>query len=364
MDRMPAKVLCIVFKYLGDVAVALPAVRALKHHWPHASIQLLVADEAAPLVKTLPWVDRVWPLPRTRGKARLLDSWPMIRALREENFDLSLDFVGNDRGALLSLAVGAQRRLGLNAPRGFRGRALCYHERIAQAPTDWHETRRHLYFLRSLGVPMDAPVELELKASPEQAAAAAELLPRGALIGHITTSKPLKEWPLNHWAYLARRAAEVGLPIYFSAGPSSREQSLLRQLKDIAPEIPHLPQVARLDLYLAVLARARVLISGDTGPMHFAAGLGVPTLSLFGPSRAEIWAPLGPTARHLTAPGCTCSAEGTRCSRASSCFEALPPELVWTELQALLATPKETPPLMTPSPASPAAPPLHANAGL
>ena len=337
MEQAPGKVLCIVFKFLGDVAVALPAVHALKERWPRTGLHLLVADDAAPLARNLPWIDRVWPLPRTRGKARLLDSWPMIRELRAENFDLSLDFIGNDRGALLSLAVGATHRYGVSAPRGFHGRRLCYHTLVPEAPFDWHETRRHLHFLRSFGVNFDHPARLELKAPAAQADAAAQLLPPDAIIGHITTSKALKEWPLTHWLALARHARASGRTFVFAAGPSARERALLATLKAEAPEIPQLPPLSSLDLYLAVLARAALLVSGDTGPMHFAAGLGTPTLSLFGPSRVDLWAPVGPHARCLSAPGCTCNPEWTRCAQATSCFERLTPDAVWAAAEALLA---------------------------
>src|SRR5450432_1082035 len=110
-ERSP-KILAIVFKFLGDVVVSIPALRALKQAQPRGELHVLVAEEAFPLVKTLPWIDRVWALPRTRGKARLRDTWPVICALRREKFDLSLDFVGNDRGAFLTLAAGARLKVG------------------------------------------------------------------------------------------------------------------------------------------------------------------------------------------------------------------------------------------------------------
>ena len=58
------------------------------------------------------------------------------------------------------------------------------------------------------------------------------------------------------------------------------------ELKKLAPAAPVLPPVPELALFLALLKRAGVFISGDTGPLHFAAGLGVPTIALFGPSFA------------------------------------------------------------------------------
>ena len=101
------KILAIKFKYLGDVAVAVPALRALRTARPDAEIHFLVPEETFSVVENLSWLDKVWPFPRMRGKLRLFEAWPLIRTLRKERFDQSIDFVGNDRGAWISKIVGA-----------------------------------------------------------------------------------------------------------------------------------------------------------------------------------------------------------------------------------------------------------------
>ncbi|PTY05868.1 hypothetical protein DB347_16130 [Opitutaceae bacterium EW11] len=343
---MRPKILCIVFKFLGDVVVAIPALRALRQHKPDAEIHVLVAEDALPLVKTLPWIDRAWAFPRTRGKARLRDSLPVIRALRRERFDLSVDFVGNDRGSLLSLGVGARHRLGLRAPGGFFGRRWLYHDAIPEAPLEWHESRRHIHLLRSLGVNQDSSLDLELHPDPCFAAEAARILPDSAIVAHVSTSKPLKEWPLEHWAELVRSAQQDGFRIVLAAGPHAREREHLAELSRLRPDAPLLPPIADLGLYLAVLARAQLLVSGDTGPMHFAAGLGIPTLSLFGPSRIQQWAPIAPHARWLRASGCLCSPDQEACTAASPCLRSLTPDRVWQEIRTML-TPRGPAPVLT-----------------
>jgi len=336
MPERPFKILAIVFKFLGDVVVSIPALRALKEARPEVELHVLVAEEAHPLVKTLPWIDRAWALPRTRGRARLRDTWPMIRALRAEKFDLSIDLIGNDRGAFLTLAVGAREKLGLHAPKGFFGRRYFYHEALPEAPGDWHETKRHLHFLRKLGVAAEAPLALELHADPALQDDAAKILPRPTIIAHVSTSKPLKEWPQAHWSELAKLARADGHEIVFASGPAARERDSLRTLGEISPEIPQLPPIKDLGLYLAVLARASLLVSGDTGPMHFAAALGTPTLSLFGPSLIHQWAPQAPLARWLQAPSCTCSAHQESCTATTHCLNRLSPAQVWSEAKSLL----------------------------
>lgn len=71
-----------------------------------------------------------------------------------------------------------------------------------------------------------------------------------------------------------------------------------------------------------------MFISGDTGPLHFAAGLGVPTIGLFGLSPAGKWAPQGSQHRLLQADNCTCGGDTSVCLSASPCMVAISPEAV------------------------------------
>src|ERR1700719_3946352 len=136
------KILAIQFKYFGDAVMMIPALRAIREHFPQSEIHLLVPAEIAPLFQHLPWLNRVWPMPRERGSASLGKTWPIIRALRRERFDRSVDFAGNDRGAILSFLVGARQRLGLIVPGGFLGRRFCYNQYVQPAPRTQHESLR------------------------------------------------------------------------------------------------------------------------------------------------------------------------------------------------------------------------------
>jgi heptosyltransferase-3 len=333
------KNLCILFKYLGDVAVAVPAMRALKESRQTEELHILVPEDAVPIVRHLPWVTRVWGLPRTRGRAQLGGSLPLIAALRKQRFALSVDFVGNDRGALLSLMIGARERVGLINELGFLGRRRCYNRPVLEETipsVDVHESQRHLSLLEDFGVNPSASCALELHADAALSHEAARLLEAGAVVAHISTSQPKKEWPVAFWHELYHRACNAGVRIVFASGPSVREQELLGALLELEPAVPILGKVASLDLYLAVLARARVFISGDTGPLHFAAGLGVPTLSLFAATDANRWAPRGERHRCLTGAGCYCSGHAHVCSNSEPCIRTVKADAVWAELKQLL----------------------------
>jgi ADP-heptose:LPS heptosyltransferase len=331
------KILAIQFKYFGDAVLMTPALRAIRERFPDCALHLLVPAEVAPLVEHLPWLTKLWPMPRNRGHASLKQSWPVLRALRAERFDRSVDFSGNDRSAIMSLLCGARERLGPFHPGGFLGRHFCYTRRVPVTPLDRHETLRSLHVLSGWGIDSTRSLETEIHTDPALDPAAGQILKERKIIGHIASSQPKKEWPLACWARLHQMTAAAGLKLVFSTGIGAREESLLAEFKRLAPGAPVLPPVPNLALYLAVLKRAGAFVSGDTGPLHFAAGVGVPTLALFGATSHTLWAPIGPRHRLLTGSPCSCSGHVDVCQSANPCMAAITPEQVLEQLTAISA---------------------------
>jgi heptosyltransferase-3 len=341
VSARPEKILAIQFKYLGDAVLLTPALRALHKQFLGAELHLLVPEEAAPIFQHLPWLNRVWPMPRRRGSASLGKTWPVIRALRRERFERSVDFAGNDRGAILSFLIGARQRLGWAQRGGFFGRRFCYNQRVALEASEQHESARMMRLLSAWGV-APGPLEPEIKSDPALEAAAAKLLPGRGVLCHIASSQPNRQWPVRRWADFFQLAAAAGLPIAFTTAAGVRERALTDELKKIAPGAPVLPAVPELALFLAVLKRAEAFISGDTGPLHFAAGLGVPTIALFGPSSPVRWAPAGGRHRILTGSSCSCGAGASVCQTANFCLAAITPEQVLDSLQSILKSARQS----------------------
>ena len=344
MSARPEKILAIQFKYLGDAVLLTPALRALRKQFPAAELHLLVPEEITPILQHLPWLNRVWPMPRRRGSASLGQTWPVIRALRHERFDRSVDFAGNDRGAILSFLIGARQRLGWLQRGGFLGRRFCYNQRVVLGTSEQHESARMMRLLSAWDV-APGPLEPEIRSDPALDAAAAKLLPNRAVICHLASSQPNRQWPVRRWADFFQLAAAARLPIAFTTAAGARERALTDELKKIAPAATILPAVPELALFLAVLKRAEVFISGDTGPLHFAAGLGVPTISLFGPSSPARWAPVGGRHRVLTGSPCPCGAGASVCQTADFCLAAITPGQVLDSLQTVLQSTRQSPAL-------------------
>lgn len=334
------KILALQFKYLGDAVFLTPALRALKEFNPAGELHVLVPAEIAPLLKNLPWITKVWPLPRTRGQARLREAWPIIRALRREKFDRAVDFGGNDRGAILSYLSGAKIRL---APDHHRLLAkICYTQKIAdeQLPASW--VRRHLKLLAAWNVPAPVNERLEITVDPLLEKSTVAPFPPGTILCHVATSNDRKQWPPQHWATFYKLATATGAHLVFSTGPSQREQDFLAQIIKLIPNTPVLPTSKSLDVFLIWLKHAAVFISGDTGPFHFAAALGVPVIGLFGTGDSLARsAPIYLPEQIIAAADCACDRLNkniSTCDEASPCMATIPPAQVLMRLKEIVAS--------------------------
>ena len=338
MNRRPEKILAIQFKYLGDAVQLTPALRALRVHFPAAEIHVLVPAEVAPLLERLPSIDRLWAMPRRRGKAAFGETLPIIRALRREHFTRIVDFGGNDRGAVLSLAAGGQIRLGWARPGKWLGCHQFYNQRVIPRAPRPHESLHLAQLLARWDVPPPASLEPEIHADDALAGAAAAILPGPrAILFHMAAGVRKNEWPVGHWAELYRLARAAGRTSFFTTPAGDHGAGLIAALQQLVPDAAVLPPIPSLPLFLAVLKRAALFVAGDTGPVHFAAGLGVPTLSLFGQSQPASTAPVGPRHKFIAVAGCTCARTFPVCARPNHCLAEIRPEQVLATLGQMLA---------------------------
>ena len=337
------KILAIQFKYLGDAVFITPALLAIKQQYPDSEIHVLVAKEVAPLFIHLPWISTVWAFPRARGKVNISESWPFVRDLRREKFDRSVDFGGNDRGAILSLLIGAKTRLAAIQIQPNLLKKLAYTQTTPSTilPESW--VKRHLQLLKhAWQTPEPITDEMMIAADPMLSLSAKNLLQDHPIICHIGTSQPKKEWPVHRWQEFYQLASNAGYQLAFSAGTNEREQGLLAELKILEPEIFALPPLLDLALFLAVLKEAAIVIVGDTGPLHFAAGLGIKVIGLFGTEDSvRHAAPIYGSNQRILGETCTCTqnlAHFTNCQSQSSCMASISADRVFELLQKTTVT--------------------------
>jgi len=162
----------------------------------------------------------------------------LVKGLRKERFDLSIDFAGNDRGAALSLLIGAKDRVAAvdTKPNFLKRMAYTRTLEACQLPEVW--VPRHLKMLSILlGTPEPSKLKTKITADPYLQKAAKVALHHHKVVCHIGTSQPKKEWPVKHWFNLYQKAKQAGYAIAFVSGTSPREKNLMKELKAYAPEI-------------------------------------------------------------------------------------------------------------------------------
>lgn len=335
------KVLAIQFKYLGDAVILTPALKALTTQVPNIELHVLVAAEVAPLLENLPWVAKIWAIPRQRGKAKIWHTLPFIAALRRERFDQSIDFGGNDRGALLSYLSGAKTRVG-SVDRGdpkFLQR-IGYTQIINRKDPGAPYFDLHFELLNALKIRRPDQLKLEINSDNFDLGLVSEIIPKNSIICHISTSQPKKDWPLSHWQALYHLADKNGLKLVFSAGPNERERKLLSELKVLIPDAEILPSVNTLKLFLCILKSSKMFICGDTGPLHFAEGLGVPVIGIFGVGNSlRQVAPIYDQERLICSSGCNCDLlvnHSDVCKSSDPCMASIQPEVVFLKLKSML----------------------------
>ncbi len=281
-------VLLIQLKRIGDLTLTVPAIAAVRHAFPQAQISLVVAHGSRGLLPAIPGVDRSLV---ARGRASDFAPW---LAIGRTKFDYCLDFSRTDRSAFLTLLSGAKCRVTYDTVRREPIRSLSYNQFIPSQVRTAHTVDHHLALLAPLGV-HDAAREIQLALPEEARAKAAALCFARGLDGHFVILHPgsaraEKFWLADRWAEVAR--SFPGTRFVFTGGTSAMEQKHIAEIKARLPQ-PIVDLSGQMDLLTlaALIARARLLVTIDSAPMHLAGALGTPQVVLFGPTNPFHWRP-------------------------------------------------------------------------
>lgn len=290
---------------LGDVVLALPAVRALREAWPAARLTFWVKEEYADLVRFDPAIAHVRVL--ERDGRRLEDLVSMSAEL--EDSDLIVDLHGSLRARVLAFR---QRSPVVRSPSFRMARSAQVHARWLGRPAPPPALARHAMALARVGVRVDtaprvhAGSEAEAWASEWLAAWGSGPAPVAIVPGaaHAT-----KRWPEERWLALHDRLRGEGRRLLYLGLDADRER-----VPNVAARVAGDPGsrwcAERLARVAALLSRCATAVTGDTGLMHLAAARGLRVVALFGSTAPELgFAPAGTghavVCRHEPCQPCT-----------------------------------------------------------
>lgn len=266
---------------MGDVIHAIPAASALRDTFPGARIDWAVDPKWARLLEGNPDITEV--IPADRKSAGGLAA--TVRKMRSAKYTCAIDFQALYKSALLAFASGAPRRVGFQSSYAREGLAsLLYTNRLN--PRGGHKVDHNLTLAEFAGA-KKLPAQFPIAVRPEdEDRAVRELSAYG--LGDFYVLNPgggwlSKCWPADRYGQLHRALANrYGWRGVVTFGPG--EEELAREVVQAAGDPAPVPILLGLGPLMALMRRAKFVVSADTGPLHLAAALEVPVVGLFGPT--------------------------------------------------------------------------------
>lgn len=320
--RPPRRILVVQTAFLGDVVFTSALVGALRGRFPDSRFDLCVTPRARDVALAMPGVAEALVFDKRVADSGAAGLLRLARRVRGRRYDLAVLPHRSLRTALLAWLAGIPERVAFAGSPG----ALFATALAEDAGARFVE--REAMLARLLEA---APAPMRLLPRPEWVAALPPLPRDGRLAGLCLGSEwETKIWPPRHAAGLARALRARGFVPVLLGGP--RERSLAAAVQAQAPDARCFDTTGnRVSEALALLSRCAFCVGGDTGLLHAARALGVPSVAIFGPT-APAAHDFGPRERAVSLGlACSpCSAHGSRrCPlEHHDCLQTLGPEPV------------------------------------
>lgn len=285
---------------IGDAVLLIPTIKALMHMYPGCKIDILAERRNASVFHLVIGIRTVY----------LYDTLSGLSSSLCNRYDVVID---TEQWYRLSAVVARLFRAPAKIGFGTNERRRMFTHAI-QYEMDACESDNFQALLKPLGVDSQwdrSSVALDLPAN-SVSNVSQFLLPfcsASFVVIFPGASIPEKRWGIERFSYVAKRLSEYGYKVVVVGG----KEDLTDGDEIVGDAVLNLAGMTTLPETAAIIARSRLLISGDSGVLHIAAGLNIPTVSIFGPSSASKWAPQGE--RHIVInhhmPCSPCSKFGT-----------------------------------------------------
>jgi heptosyltransferase-2 len=277
-------------------------MKAVREHFSSAEITLLVRPWVAGLFTSVPFVDKVWSEDKPTG----LGDWTRItRDIRSREFDVGLLLPNSFESALMIFLGGVPQRIGYatDARRWMLTNAI--HPRDGAR----HQVEYYLELVKTFHTSADT-ASIEIQATSEERRNARELLKAEGIpfdtpflvLNPGAAYGSAKRWHTDRFADVADAlAGELQLRVALIG--SDRERPISEEIRNrMKSSAVMLTGRTSLETLIGVLAESSLMITNDSGPMHIAAALGIPTVAIFGSTDERVTGPYGPRTRIVKHP--------------------------------------------------------------
>jgi heptosyltransferase III len=344
-NRIPEKILVVKFAALGDSILLIPALRALRKHFPRAKMVMLGSEINRELILQFPnYIDHFINVNVKFLLYRPAYLLSLIKSLRKERYDLAIDFEQWTRITPFLIALSkAGRCIGFKTKKQYRH--FIFDEAL-ERKNNVHESINFLEMLKLIGVD-SVDNTLELKVDTGKIVESKIWLDKN----DMQTNQPLvlihpgcgthgfpREWQPERYAKLIQLLQSKCDSFIVLTGTES-EQPIVAEIKKNIKNNLAVYTISELSNFSALLSQAKLFISSNTGSMHIAAALQTPQIALHGPTDKIKWGPLNPNAVVIesSCPGCPCLDLGFEYHRTDGfCMEQISFDEVWNEVEKIM----------------------------
>ena len=355
----PARILVVQPSWVGDAVMATPTLRALRERFPKAEISYLMKRYVKPLYVGMPWADRLitYRTGKTKAKAGKGQFFELAARLKAAQFDMAVLLPNSFKAALVCRMAKIKQIVGYDRD----GRGFLLSDRL-KAPKEAGKfipspiIKYYLGLAHYLGA-SSRDLKMELFVTPSERRDAENVLTRGGISPE--TDRPAshgqppmvllnpganygaaKLWKAEYFAELADRfMGEMNATVLISAAP--KERPIVEQVKRLMKHAPVDLSNKGIDLgsLKEIVRRCDLMVTNDTGPRHIAAALGVPVVTIFGPTHPEWTEIYYPKERQVAVKVFCGPCQKKTCPLDHRCITRVTPGMVWGAAMGLLSRP-------------------------
>jgi ADP-heptose:LPS heptosyltransferase len=340
------KILLIKLRYVGDTILLQPVIDNIRNYLPDVHLSVMVNRGTEEILKDCPGIDELICYDRQALKhrpslaGRVGDNIRFLHGIRENRFDLVIDFSQSDRASLITWLSGAPLRLGCDYENPLK---RLFFNRLIQADIrSMHIVDYQFKALEQLGIPIstrllkiDVPDRIQEKIDAVIEASDLGRFDIKVAI-HPGARREARMWRVERFAEIAKRLkAAYGAGIAAITGDS--EEGLIEQMRGYGAPIDFRSSRLSLMEMAALLKRCDLFIGNDTAPAHLAAAVGTKTVALFGPTFPLLWRPYSDRAAALFSDPDCCGCTQVSCPyEGYPCMSAITVDEVWEKMVMML----------------------------
>lgn len=284
------KILVIKFGGIGDILLTTPIFPNIKSYFPESEINVLTLRHSRDILIDNPYINRAFTYDPKEDK-----SWCLIKNIRKQKYDLVIDLFGNPRTALITFLSSAKYRFGFK----FRGRNYAYNIKTMGRGGIVHNVEFNLDALRALEIPI-LTKNLYLNVNVVHKEFAEDFISENKIsdkkiIGISKTGGwESKRYKVKDYIELMNKINEkydINFLIFWGNKKELEDCEVIKSsiTKKNAYIIPESP----IRYLGAIIKRCDLVIGNDSGPLHIAVAMGVPTLGIYGPTNPKLQGPYG-----------------------------------------------------------------------